>query len=203
MAKRAKGEKVTCPRCRKERGVEELLASERALEARRRAPWWGKEGWSIEAAHRGELMWACSSCLKSERAIPACPWLQTFAHHEPHFAYFDRDETCRTCKVRYVFTALDQRHWYEQLKLWVQSSPQRCLACRRARGKKRAVSAKLTKAMTELDTRDPSSLARAAALLVANGSARKAAELLRRAKNLTKDDEKRAELIRTLESLTK
>jgi hypothetical protein len=46
--------------------------------------------------------------------------------------YFDLDKLCRDCGRRFVFFALEQKHWYEELELRLEVRAVRCFACRGA-----------------------------------------------------------------------
>jgi hypothetical protein len=53
--------------------------------------------------------------------------------------YFDVKRACRDCGVPFVFTAREQKHWYEELGFRLEVDCVRCRACRaRARGLARA-----------------------------------------------------------------
>lgn len=42
------------------------------------------------------------------------------------------EKVCRSCKVPFVFTAAEQKHWYETLRFHIDSTAVRCGPCRRA-----------------------------------------------------------------------
>ncbi len=88
---------------------------------------------AMELAKKNTLLWACDMCLKSGRALVANPAHQTFCDHTPFLAYFDQNKRCTDFAKRFAFSAEEQRHWYEQLKFWVQSEPRQCALCRRSR----------------------------------------------------------------------
>ncbi|MGA3844764.1 zinc-ribbon domain-containing protein [Ralstonia nicotianae] len=59
------------------------------------------------------------------------------SYGEPEFArrgyYVDLPFTCRDCASQEVWTAAQQKWWYEEAKGYVDSTAVRCLACRRQR----------------------------------------------------------------------
>lgn len=135
MAMARPPDKLRCPCCGKSRPVAgtPLLRAEAEWLATgafddRRPP-----GWSVEAAREGRLQWACSHCIREGLALEGRPALQTWCDFEPYFAFIDAKLTCQDCGRSFVFSAAEQRHWYETLKFWVQSRPKQCLACRRVR----------------------------------------------------------------------
>lgn len=201
MAKLKQQGKVPCPCCGKQRDATDLSQLEMAIAAHQATPWWEKPGWTAEFARRGKLSWACRECLHSRRAIAASPWLQTFCDLPPILAHFDRVKRCEVCSGAFTFGASEQRYWYEQLKFWVQSVPKQCPTCRRAHRQHSKAQAELAAVLEGLDSKDPVQLGKAAAALLAAGSRRKAAEFLRKAKNLARDEALRARLIQELESI--
>ncbi|MGV3619175.1 MAG: zinc-ribbon domain containing protein [Archangium sp.] len=191
--------KVTCPCCGKERNAAELLALESSLSS---GPWWAEPGWTVEAAKRQKLRWACRECLKSRRATRANTSAQAFCDHPPHLAYFDERVICRGCNELFVFTASEQRTWFERFKFLVQSKAVRCAKCRRSRREHAKRQTELRRIMKSLDETSAAQLAKAAYALMAVGSHQKAAVFLRRATNLAATPAARADFIRELETLT-
>ena len=55
-----------------------------------------------------------------ETAIPANLRKQTHATVSCDW-YVDILKTCRSCRRQYIFYALEQKHWYEELKFYVDS----------------------------------------------------------------------------------
>lgn len=49
----------------------------------------------------------------------------------PRHWYIDADFECERCGKNFGFTADEQRHWYEELKFNVGSTPRECRTCRR------------------------------------------------------------------------
>lgn len=53
--------------------------------------------------------------------------------HVPRYFFVDEPRGCVQCGRSFVFTAAEQKHWYEVLKFHFDSVATRCLACRRTR----------------------------------------------------------------------
>ena len=68
----------------------------------------------------------------------------------PHLIYLDIRGTCRDCGAAFVFTAAEQQHWFEVLKLWNEIIPTACAACRRQRRAVRLGHARLAEALAAL-----------------------------------------------------
>jgi len=80
-------------------------------------------------AKKGLVGWACELCLQSQRAIRGEPLKQLFCDFAPHFAYFDKLRVCRDCGMNFTFSKVEQKHWYEHLRFWVQAEKVRCKVC--------------------------------------------------------------------------
>lgn len=50
----------------------------------------------------------------------------------PRHWYVDATFSCRECGKEFVFTAAEQRFWYEDKQFYVDSCPKICIICRRA-----------------------------------------------------------------------
>jgi|SRR5882724_5183574 len=49
----------------------------------------------------------------------------------PRHWYIDATFRCEACGSKFVFTAKEQRFWYEDRRFYVDSQPRRCPACRK------------------------------------------------------------------------
>jgi hypothetical protein len=49
----------------------------------------------------------------------------------PRFWYVDAYFRCERCGAEFVFTAEEQRVWYEEYGFWIDSLPKHCPACRK------------------------------------------------------------------------
>lgn len=194
--------KLTCPCCRKERSVDDLSVLSRRAFERGAAPCWSPQAdWAIARVDASDRpQWACRACFAHGRALEARPWLQTFCDHPPYLAYFDRTQRCSDCESEFVFSATEQRYWYETLKFWVQSRPLQCARCRRLRRDRRKDMLELER-IASIPDPDAETLARIAYAHLALGHRTQAVACLRRAKNLTRDQSRRAAWIAAIEKL--
>jgi len=67
--------------------------------------------------------------------------------HVPRYFYVDEARTCVQCEGAFTFTAAEQKHWYETLHFWADSTAIRCLDCRRQQRGKRAIQRQLAAAL--------------------------------------------------------
>lgn len=49
----------------------------------------------------------------------------------PRYWYVDAAFPCSRCGAEFVFTAAEQRVWYEEYRFWVDARPKHCPTCRR------------------------------------------------------------------------
>jgi len=45
--------------------------------------------------------------------------------------YVDILKECRNCKRQFIFFALEQKYWYEELRFWIDADCVRCPKCRK------------------------------------------------------------------------
>jgi hypothetical protein len=83
-------------------------------------------------------------------AVRGDPRKQLFCCDVPSYFYVDLPRTCRDCGADFVFSAREQRHWYETLGLRLDARAVRCLPCRRAFRRVRGVSRALSDASRAL-----------------------------------------------------
>ncbi len=50
----------------------------------------------------------------------------------PRHWYVDATFICSDCRCEFLFSASEQKFWYEDKQFWIDSIPKRCLACRKA-----------------------------------------------------------------------
>jgi hypothetical protein len=62
-------------------------------------------------------------------AIPADTTKQNFTVF-PRGYYVDILKSCRDCKHKFIFFALEQKHWYEELGFYIDADCVRCTNCR-------------------------------------------------------------------------
>jgi hypothetical protein len=48
----------------------------------------------------------------------------------PRYWCVDAVFPCERCNSEFIFSAAEQRTWYEEYRFWVDSLPKHCLACR-------------------------------------------------------------------------
>ena len=57
----------------------------------------------------------------------------------PRHWYIDAVFGCRDCKKDFIFTANEQKFWYEERQFWIDSQPKRCPSCRKSERRRRAL----------------------------------------------------------------
>lgn len=82
------------------------------------------------------------------------------AHHLPKYFYVDVVHTCVQCRQSFVFTAGEQKFWYENLGFHSDSRAIRCAACRKRRRSESALRRQIGAALERLAVRptDPHAL---------------------------------------------
>jgi hypothetical protein len=100
----------------------------------------------IESAH-----WRYAS-LKyfPETAIPAEQGKQNYAEYSRKL-YVDIEETCKSCKREFIFFALEQKYWFEELKFWVDSHCVKCVNCRKKDFEIKQMQVKYSKLVSKID----------------------------------------------------
>jgi O-acetyl-ADP-ribose deacetylase (regulator of RNase III) len=194
-------ETVTCPVCGEARPTQLVRDVARHLLEHNVTWLWGYSDRVLEGIRTGEVQWACPECIHLGRALPAEPLGQTFCDHPPYLAYFDVNMHCEDCGCEFVFSAGEQRYWYEELKFWVQSRPKQCAPCRKRRRLKNRLSQEIGQVLAELDPRDPEQLARVAEMYLQMNNRRKGVEFLRRARNVAGQSERYQALMTRLDEL--
>ena len=72
------------------------------------------------------------------------------AHHEPKYFYVDETHTCVQCRLQFVFTAKEQKFWYETLQFNFNSQAIRCRNCRKQRRTDAALRQQIATALKRL-----------------------------------------------------
>ncbi len=77
--------------------------------------------------------------------------------HAPRYFYVDQPKECVQCGCEFVFTAREQKYWFESLHFNFNSVAIRCPACRRQRRTEKALHAQMAAALKGLkeDPHDP------------------------------------------------
>jgi hypothetical protein len=133
--------------------------------------------------HEGSWFWACDACLKEKRAIAADVTKVTIGMGTPFAAYVDRPFRCEDCGAESVFSAKEQRYWFETIKFLIGVYPKQCAPCRAKRRRRKGASRALADALRRLDPKDPEQLDAIAELYEQIGSPGKAGEFRARARN--------------------
>ena len=185
--------KATCPACGKRRDVDgqKLL---RAVEI----VWFDREAAlhpptspfhpladgmrRLALEGHADWFWACDLCIRAKRAR-ADVAKQNLGLGTPYAAYVDRPFRCEDCGAPSVFSAAEQRHWFETLGFLIWVYPKQCAPCRAERRRKKRANRALAEALAGLDTDDPSQLEAVARLYDEIGAAEKATTFRARAKN--------------------
>jgi tetratricopeptide (TPR) repeat protein len=66
--------------------------------------------------------------------------------HVPRYFYVDQEKRCVECGRQFVFSAREQKHWYEELRFHFDSIAIRCLGCRRRQRTRTALHAAVARA---------------------------------------------------------
>jgi hypothetical protein len=119
--------------------------------------------------------------VRRQQFCPGC--------HVPRYFYVDAERSCVQCGGPFVFSAREQKYWYETLKFHFDSVAIRCLDCRRRQRTDRALNAQIAAATEQLltDPDNPTHLLDLAEALVryhertGSGSLNRAVEAARRA----------------------
>jgi tetratricopeptide (TPR) repeat protein len=69
----------------------------------------------------------------------------------PRYFYVDEPRTCVQCSTPFVFTAVEQKYWYETLRFWADSTAIRCVDCRRRHRRNVAIQRHLCAALAALE----------------------------------------------------
>lgn len=80
--------------------------------------------------------------LRKQHFCPMC--------HVPRYFYVDQERHCVECGRDFVFSAGEQKFWYEDLKFHFDSVAIRCQDCRRKQRTKRALHAAVARAKSKL-----------------------------------------------------
>ncbi|MCU0391286.1 MAG: zinc-ribbon domain-containing protein [Thermoflexibacter sp.] len=139
-----KKNKLKCPCCKGE------VYSSAAQQTLKLSPqvwfWIDKYELVLENLQRDEdtFQWACDDCLNSQKAIIANPEIQTYCDYPPYLAYFDIEKKCTVCGENYIFSAEEQKFWYEELKFFVQGESKSCVKCRQKKRHKNNLTSELS-----------------------------------------------------------
>ena len=126
---------------------------------------------------------------KGVKPLAGDPSRQNAGGYAPEFfAYWDQKKRCTHCGASYLFTASEQKFWYEELRFFTRSEPTGCPDCRRKLRRHRSTNRKIAARLRSNEQKDWKALRELAQLYLQLGSKRSAIETLRRAKNLCSDE---------------
>ncbi|MBK9451195.1 MAG: zinc-ribbon domain containing protein [Bacteroidetes bacterium] len=132
-----------CPLCGEHRALADTCLGSRSFEAYHKACWGRKpDVANVELWNERWRDWACTICIQAGRAIVANYRLQTSLDAFPPamVVYRDAVRKCADCRQDYVFTAQEQRLWYEEWRIPMEAEPRACTECRKKRRQGREVS---------------------------------------------------------------
>lgn len=182
-------ENMACPCCDEERHVA-LDTPLLSMQEQFTNEWACQGEWAVDVAIKGRLRWACNRCLSQGRAIAAHPERQNvaaFPDSYPYLAYYDFTKHCSDCGSDFLFSAQEQRYWYEILKFPVVVDANQCRDCRRKRREHANYQREIQHAQQSLDERDPHQLYHLASLFLLSGAYPSAYEYLARARKRAKE----------------
>ena len=86
-------------------------------------------------------------------AVAGDPTRQNFCPlcHVPYYYYVDKERMCVQCGKSFIFSAKEQKYWYESLKFYLDSVAIRCLSCRKQRRSEKALAAQISAAQAKLN----------------------------------------------------
>jgi len=86
-------------------------------------------------------------------AVRGDPTRQHYCHDYPKYFYIDEQKTCVQCRQPFVFSAKEQKFWYETLQFNFGSTAIRCRNCRKRRQSEHALREQIGTVLKELTTR--------------------------------------------------
>jgi hypothetical protein len=140
----------------------------------------------LASVKNGYSDWVCDICIESKKALLGKDQLQNwtgFAY--PYFIYRDQEKQCHQCHQSFIFTAQEQRFWYEELQFIVWSTPQQCPACRKAIRRAKLPHRQLTELVPNLNEEDFNELEQVINLYLQIQNVEKAKYYLSKARKLS------------------
>ncbi len=171
-----KEDKLSCPGCAKQRGPSQL---KRVLF---NASYQTDFAWLKANPQR----WACDLCLRDGGAVIANPKKQVFGLGSPYLAFIRRKCTCSACGKEFIFSAKEQKFWYEKLQFHLDSEPIRCATCRREYRKHRNINSQLSELLQNKATMTAADWLSVAEIYNKIGNQEKSKYAYSQAKKLTK-----------------
>lgn len=84
-----------------------------------------------DAQNGSFLEWACLDCERQQEAVLPDYSKQKYFITGPRPMYIDKQYCCEKCDKLFVFKALEQKYWYEDLGFIIYSEPKKCKECRK------------------------------------------------------------------------
>ncbi len=72
----------------------------------------------------------------------------------PRHWYIDASFRCRRCGEEFLFSAIEQRFWYEECQFWIDSTPRECPSCRRELRDLKALKQEYDRDVASVERRD-------------------------------------------------
>lgn len=73
-----------------------------------------------------------------------------FCCHVPRYFYVDEQKKCIQCGETFIFSAIEQKYWYESMRSRGAAEVVRCLSCRRRRRSEKVLRAQIASAKTDV-----------------------------------------------------
>ena len=125
-------------------------------------------------------------------SIRANPLLQNYTSSGPAYFYQDQKRHCVQCRETFVFSAKEQRFWYETLQFSMHTDAVRCVDCRRKRRTLKSAQVRYAKVAAFADSNEPEQLIEFASAYLdlidrgAGGDSAKVIATARKARRLNK-----------------
>jgi len=86
----------------------------------------------VQMLNGGSGRWACDLCIRDGSAVAAEHKNQYFSTlNYPHLYYYDTQKECLRCSKTFTFSKEEKRHWYEDLKFYIEADAIHCQECRK------------------------------------------------------------------------
>jgi hypothetical protein len=130
--------------------------------------------------------WACNACIQKRRALLADVNRQyVMGMGSPMPSYMHLGFRCKKCRKEFMFSASEQKFWYEDLHLSIDIHPINCAACRKTVRHEKYLHARLAE-LLRLKPLLPEHLKEIASVYAEMGNEEKAGLFERRFKNALK-----------------
>lgn len=98
----------------------------------------------------------CEQCMKERNTIPANRSKQNIhgylCYARDNILYYqDKTLHCKSCKKDFLFSASEQKYWYEEAQIFTDVQPKFCAPCRKKNRQQTAINKKLM-SLTQKET---------------------------------------------------